>query len=84
MHSLRSRQVHFFVAAGRHNWDGGNVGIATKEDSETGTETADSGVARHHTWLAYSSLESLTDPITQYISQYADRVSEGGKHVEFS
>ncbi|MCA1185937.1 alpha/beta hydrolase [Saccharopolyspora sp. 6T] len=26
--------------------------------------------------------EALIDPITQYISQHADRVDEGGKHVE--
>lgn len=28
--------------------------------------------------------EALVDPITRYISQHADRVSQGGKHVEIS
>jgi pimeloyl-ACP methyl ester carboxylesterase len=28
--------------------------------------------------------EALVNPITQYIAQHADRVSEGGKHVEIS
>jgi pimeloyl-ACP methyl ester carboxylesterase len=28
--------------------------------------------------------EALVDPITRYISQHAERVSEGGKHVEIS
>lgn len=28
--------------------------------------------------------QALADPITQYISQHADRVSEGGNHVEIS
>ncbi len=84
MHSLRSRQVHFFVAVGLHNWDGGNVGTAAKRGA--GSRHRNHGFGWHVTisGTAHSIIESLTDPITQYISPYADRVIEGEKHVELS